>query len=85
MEPVQQTYSFYTSFNGTEKDTQVRKYFFSSAFRLFSVPFNFIIEVYHSQIYIMQASGAYIFRPNNSYPVISQGQVYKSPDLCSLE
>ncbi|KAI4387891.1 hypothetical protein MLD38_000281 [Melastoma candidum] len=41
MEPVQQSYSFYTSFNGTEKDTQ--------------------------------ASGAYIFRPNNSY-VISQGQ-----------
>ncbi|KAI4339645.1 hypothetical protein MLD38_024562 [Melastoma candidum] len=41
MEPMQESYSFYTSFNGTEKDAQ--------------------------------ASGAYIFRPNNSY-IISQGQ-----------
>lgn len=93
---AEQSYSYYSGNDGTDKDPQVFKSFsttVSSCLLVFHSPTlhcshyisQFILDSKWNLVldrlplwnfcYLLKASGAYVFRPNGTFPIKSEGQV----------
>lgn len=77
---MEQSYKYYTGNDGSA-DTKVIPqvwpfvtfYFCMVAFSIISLPY---MKIFLKDVFLLKASGAYVFRPNGTYPIKSKAQVF---------